>query len=101
MKTVKVMLFKDDKEFSQFSSAVCDKMQAIDSDKEFCGIWGEIQSNENEVLRSISATVNYFIESDKKEIIFGCCEKDYNDILARLALKSCNVVNVEVEALLK
>ncbi len=101
MKIVKVILFKDDKEFSQFSSAVCENMQSIGSEKEFCGIWGEIQSNENEVMRSISATVNHFIESDKKEIIFGCCDKDCNDILARLNLMSCNIVKVEVKALLK
>ena len=97
MKLVRIIIFKDDKEFSQFSSAVCDKMQAIDSDKEFCGIWGEIQSNESEVLNSISATVNYFIESDKKEIIFGCCEKDYNNILTILNLEDCNVNKIDVD----
>ena len=100
MKSVKIIIFNDDKEFSQLSSAVCDKMQAIDSDKEFCGIWGEIQSNESEVLNSISATVNYFIESDKKEIIFGCCEKDYNNILTKLNFADFNVVKIGVEAIL-
>ena len=99
MKSVKIIIFKDDKEFSRFSSAVCDKMQAIDSDKEFCGIWGEIQSNESEVLNSISATVNYFIESDKKEIIFGCCEKDYNNILTKLNFADFNVVKIDVETI--
>jgi hypothetical protein len=97
MKLVRIIIFKDDKEFSQFASVVCEKMQTLDSDKEFCGIWGEIQSNEGEVLNSMSATVNYFIESDKKEIIFGCCEKDYNNILTKLNLEDCNVNKIDVD----
>ena len=100
MKIVRVIIFKNDKEFSQFSSAVCEKMQTIDSDKEFCGIWSEIQSDESEVLNSISATVNYFIESDKKEIIFGCCEKDYNNILTKLNLVNCNIDKIGVDTIL-
>ena len=100
MKTVKIILFKDDKAFSQIANAVCEKMQNIDSDKEFCGTWGEIQYNESEVLSSISATVNYFIESDKKEIIFGCCEKDYNNILTKINLVDCNIVKIGVETIL-
>lgn len=100
MKLLKIIIFKDDKEFSQFASAVCEKMQSIAPDKEFCGVWGEIENNENEVLNSISATVDHFIESNKKEIIFGCCKKDYNDILAKINSVNCNVVKIDVETIL-
>ena len=46
---------------------------------------------------SISSCVNHFIESDKdkKEIIFGCCEKDYNDIMAKLNISGCSIKKID------
>ena len=94
MKLIKIIIFKDDKEYSQFSSKVCEKMKSIDTDKEFCGIWGEIENNSTEVINSISTTINYFVASDKKEIIFGCCEKDYNNILIKLNVEHCDIQKI-------
>lgn len=100
-RSLKIILFKDDREFFQFADKICDRMKEIPSDSEFCGIWGEIQSNECEVLNAISSTVNYFIESGKKEMIFGCCEKDCDKILSKLNLADCTVDKVDVTALLR
>ncbi len=95
MKIVKVVVFKDDKECSLFSDQVFESLKNIEPDKEFCGIWGEIQYNSEEVINSISSCVNHFIQSQKNEIIFGCCEKDYNDIMAKLNISGCSIKKLD------
>ena len=93
MKKLNVILFKNKSEKEKFSNAICEKLsrEKLSADQEFCGIWGEIELNREECLKTISATINYFLRSDKNEVFFGCSEKDYNDIIALIDKDNCKV----------
>ena len=101
MKKLTVLVFENEKKYNLLSNRVCQKFSKSDENKEFCGLWGEIQNNANEVIMSISATINHFIDSNKQEIIFGCCEKDYGKIIEKIDLSSCIVDKVDAQSILK
>lgn len=85
-----VIIFRDSNSFSALSSKVCEKL-SLDKDKEFPGCW-DIVDNRKDVISSISNTINYFIEtSDKNEIVFGCCTKDYSDIMQYINTDNCEI----------
>ena len=71
---------------------VCETLSDLPENQVFCGIWGEIQGNGREVISAISTAVNHFIASDKEEIFFGCCARDYEKILAAINTQDCEVV---------
>lgn len=93
MKKLDVILFKNKSEEERFSSAICEKLsrENLSAEQEFCGIWGEIEFNREECLKTISATINYFLRSDKTEVYFGCSEKDKDDIIALVDKDNCKV----------
>lgn len=101
MKKLFVIVFENDKKYSLLSNLICQKFSKLDDDKEFCGLWGEIQGNANGVIDSISAAVNHFIDSNKQEIIFGCCEKDYDEIIRRLNLSDYLVDKIDASTIFK
>ncbi len=91
MKILNVILFKDDTENNE---AIFEKLSRSDllPYQEFCGRWGEIRFNKDECLKTISSTVNWFLNSeDKTEIYFGCSEKDYDDIISLVNTDNCEV----------
>ena len=92
MKKLTVILFENEAESDKYSDLVCEKLSDLPDDKEFCGIWGEIKFNADEVLSAISTAVNHFVnDTEKEEIIFGCCKKDYDDIISRINTQNCSV----------
>ncbi len=100
MKKLTVVLFADDTEIENCSNNVLEKFSALPKEKEFCGIWGDIHFNNEEVLCAISATVNHFInKDDKTEIVFGCCKKDYSDIISKIHTKNCVLETVNCKNL--
>ena len=95
MKKLTIFLFSDDAEFEKSSDSVFERFFEKSEEKEFCGIWGEIQFNNKECLAAIATTVNYFIsETAKTDISFGCCKKDYDDILSLLCTENCIIETV-------
>ena len=86
MKKLNVILFKDELEIKKYSDIVCKRFSQfnLSPSQEFCGIWGKIKFNHEECRHTISSTINYFLNSDKTEIYFGCCENDYNDIITHI-----------------
>ncbi len=85
MKKLTVILFENELENKEYSNLACERFSDLPPQKEFCGIWGEIVFNSDEVLSMISTTVNHFIDNtDKSEIVFGCCKKDYNAIITKI-----------------
>ena len=100
MKNLTVVLFENALENKKYFNRVCEKFTNLSTEKEFCGIWGEILFNDDECLSAISATVNHFInDTEKTEIIFGCCKKDYNAILAKIHVENCSVDTVHCQDL--
>ena len=92
MKKITVVIFKDDIESKKYANQVCEKFSKLSAEKEFCGIWGEIEFNAEDILLAIANTVNHFIENtNKTEIIFGCCKKDYNSIISKINTENCVV----------
>ena len=51
--------------------------------------------NNAEVLSAISGSVNRFLNSSEKtEIIFGYCKRDYNDIIKKIDTENCEVQTI-------
>ena len=101
MKTVTIIVFRDEKDFEENRNRVCEKLSALSDEKEFCGIWMlEDPGALDEVVTSISTTVNYFIDgADKTEVFFGCGEIEYQDILAKLHTENCVIKRVTCQGL--
>ena len=100
MKKLTVILFENNLKYKDHADEVCELFADLSKEKEFCGVWGEIGCNEDEVLSAISATVNHFIKSgDKTEVIFGCCKKDYAQVMAKIDTWECTVFPVPCEDL--
>ncbi len=98
MKRLIAVLFADEAAFVQYSNRVCERFSDLPEEKEFCGIWGEISFNKDEVLAAISDAVNHFIkDTDKIEIVFGCCIKDYKDILSKIHTENCAVEQISCQ----
>lgn len=94
MKKLNAILFKKDgSETAKFRELVCEKFSRtnLSDTQEFCGVWGEIHFNREECLSAISSSINRIINSDKIEIYFGCCEKDYNDIMSFVDASNCEI----------
>ena len=91
MKKLIVILFENDLEFKEYSNRVCERFANLPAEKEFCGIWGEIQFNKEECLKVISSTVNFALSSDKNDIYFGCSQKDYEDIISLIKCDNCEI----------
>ena len=102
MKKLTVVVFKDGIESEKYADQVCERFSKLSSEKEFCGIWGEIEFNDEEVFSAISTTINHFMaETNKDEIIFGCCEKDYNSVFSKINTDDCVVEALSCQDVLK
>ena len=100
MKTLTVILFKNDLEFKEYSAQVFGKFDYLPLDKEFCGTWGEILFNNAECISSISGCVNHFINnSNKTEIIFGISNKDYDCVISKINTENCVIETVKCDNL--
>lgn len=92
MKKITIILFENDLENKEYSNRVCEKFANLPTEKVFCGTWSEILFNNEECIASISGCVNNFINNtDKTEIIFGCCRKDYVAILNKIHAEDCEI----------
>lgn len=92
MKNLIIVIFENDLAVQKHYDEAFGKYGKSSMEKEVLGVWGEILSNADEVLYTISDTVNYFInDTDKTEIVFGCCRKDYDDIIAKIDVEKCIV----------
>ena len=92
MKKCNVIVFANEKEFEEHASGVCERLAGLPESKWFLGSWGEIQGNDQACIDAISSAVSHFLASGKEEIFFGCCEKDYESILAAIDTQACEVV---------
>ena len=100
MKKLTVILFEDNLEIEKYTDKVFEEFMSFSEEKEFMGIWGEISFNNAEVLTAISDTVNHFInDTEKTELIFGCCKKDYNEIVVKIHTENCVVGTLSCEDL--
>lgn len=91
LKILNIIVFDNAAECEKHSNQVCERLADLPTGKFFCGIWGEIEFNKNDVLAAISITVNHIINSDVKDIFFGCCKKDYTDIVSGVDTQKCTV----------
>lgn len=94
MKKLNVILFeKDGPETAKYREVVCEKLSRsnLSDTQEFCGVWGEIHFNREECLKAVSSSINRILNSDKTEIYFGCCDKDYNDIISLVNANNCEI----------
>ena len=100
MKKLTVILFENDLEFKEYSNQVCGRFANLPTEKEFCGIWGEILFNNAECISSISDCVNHFMNNiDKTEIIFGISNKDYDCVIFKINTENCVIEMVKCENL--
>ena len=92
MKNLTIVIFENDLAVEKHYDEAFGRFGKSSMEKEVLGVWGEILSNSDEVLSTISDIVNYFInDTDKTDIVFGCCRKDYDDIIAKINVEKCIV----------
>lgn len=92
MKNLTIVIFENDLAVEKHYDEAFGRFGKSSMEKEVLGVWGEILSNSDEVLSTISDIVNYFInDTDKTDIVFGCCRKDYDDIIAKIDVEKCIV----------
>ena len=92
MKNLTIVIFENDLAVEKHYDEASGRFGKSSTEKEILGVWGEILSNSDEVLSTISDIVNYFInDTDKTDIVFGCCRKDYDDIIAKIDVEKCIV----------
>ena len=90
MKLLTVIIFKDSDAFDALNGKVCDKLSS-EKERKFCGCW-DIKFNREECITMIDATVNQFLEStDNGDVVFGCCMKDYDDIMKHITTDNCEI----------
>lgn len=92
MKKLNVIVFANETEFNEHANRVTAKLSDLPENEIYLGSWGEIRFNDQEVTAAISTAVNHFIATDKTEIFFGCCAKDYETILAAINAQDCEVI---------
>ena len=93
MKKVFVIVFENEHEFARGSDIIGERFINSDNTIEYCGSWGKIQFNKDECLKSISSTVNHFIQlPEKKEIYFGCDQEDVLEIQSLLLNEICEII---------
>lgn len=92
MKKLNAIVFTDETEFSEHADRITAKLSDLPGKQTYLGCWGEICSNDSAVIAAVSGAVNHFLASDKEEIFFGCCAKDYQQILAAIDARDCEVV---------
>ena len=99
MKKLTVILFEDLYEYEKYANSVCNKFVVLSDESEFLGTWW-IDHNEEEAYSAISDAVNHFIENtDKKEIIFGVGNKDYDSVIPKINIRNCVVEAVNCKKL--
>lgn len=92
MKNLTIVVFENDLVVEKHYDEAFGKYGKSSTEKEVLGVWGEISFNAEKVLTTILNTVNYFInDTDKTEIVFGCCKKDYDDIISKINVDKCVV----------
>ncbi|MCH5183108.1 MAG: hypothetical protein J1E00_02950 [Oscillospiraceae bacterium] len=93
MKKLNAIVFTDETEFSEHADRITTKLSGLPGNQTYLGCWGEIRSNDpSAVISAVSGAVYHFLASDKDEIFFGCCAKDYQQILAAIDARDCEVV---------
>lgn len=93
MKKVFAVIFESETMLLNESGNIAEHFKNTDNSKEYCGCWGETQSNRAECLNAIASTVNHFIKSPhKNEIIFGCSDKDIAEIRPLLLIDDCEII---------
>ena len=92
MKNLTIVIFENDLAVEKYYDKAFSDFGKSSKERELLGAWGEILFNTDEVLSTISNTVNHFInDTDKTDIVFGCCKKDYDDIISKINIDKCVV----------
>lgn len=77
---------------------VGERMKNRSPSQEYLGFWsGTLPGYEEKIADHISATVNYFLNTDKKEIYFGCDEADLDRILSKIETEHFDVTVVSCD----
>ena len=99
MKKLNAIVFADESEFNEHADRIATTLSGLPEYAIYLGSWGEIRFNGPAVLSAISTAVNHFFASDKEEIFFGCCAKDYPEILAAIGEQTCEVATLPCQDL--
>ena len=71
---------------------VGERMKNHSPSQEYLGFWsGTLPGYEEKISDHISSTVNYFLNTDKEEIYFGCDKADLDRILSKIKTEHFDV----------
>ena len=64
---------------------VSEKLKNRTSKQEYLGFWYDIDPSKKErIVNHIASTANYFLDTNREEIYFGCDETELDDVLSKI-----------------
>lgn len=71
---------------------VAKKMKNRTPKQEYLGFWSNVESSEKEKISNhIASTVNYFLDTNREEIYFGCDETELDVILSKIKTEAFEI----------
>ena len=68
---------------------VSEKWKNRTSNQEYLGFWSDVKPSEKETISNhIASTVNYFLDTNREEIYFGCDETELDIILSKIKIEA-------------
>lgn len=72
---------------------VSKKLENRTSKQEYLGFWSDVEPSEKEnIVNHIASTVNYFLDTNREEIYFGCDETELDDVLSKIKTEDFEIM---------
>lgn len=72
---------------------VSEKLKNRTSKQEYLGFWYDIDPSKKErIVNHIASTANYFLDTNREEIYFGCDETELDDVLSKIKTEAFEIM---------
>jgi hypothetical protein len=79
---------------------VSEKLKNRTSKQEYLGFWSGVEPSKKEkIVNHIASTVNYFLDTNREDIYFGCNETELDDVLSKIKTEAFEVKIIDHEEL--
>ena len=79
---------------------VTEKMKNLTSKQEHLGFWSSVEPSKKEIISShIASTVNYFLDTNREEIYFGCDLTELDVVLSQIKTEAFEITVIHSDKL--
>lgn len=77
---------------------VSEKLKNRTLKQEYLGFWFDVEPSQKEkIANHIASTVNYFLDTNREEIYFGCDETELDDVLSKIKTEDFEIKVIHYE----